>query len=80
VLDFLIGLLRKLLSRAAAVLLNVLERDSAILLLRSEFATLDDGDDGEVRGCAPTLGESNVMLSRLSSSGSEKAALPEASA
>ncbi len=75
------GLLRKFLSRAAAVLLNVLERDSAILLLlRREFATLDDGDDGEVRGCASTLGESNVMLSRLSSSGSEKAALPEASA
>jgi hypothetical protein len=75
------GLLRKLLSRAAAVLLNVFERDSAILLLLGrELANLDDGDDGEVRGCAPTLGESNVILLRLSSSGSERAALPEASA
>lgn len=80
-LDFLIGLRSRRTSRFAVALLKVLDSDSTMrffLLVAAD--ALIDGDGGrDVVVKAGRRGDSRLMSSRLSSSLSEIAALPESS-
>lgn len=78
--DFLMGLRRKVLSMVPVAFLNVLEMEFVRRFFLSKKGPAFDGDEGEVRGWVGIWGEFKVILSRLSSSGSETAALPETSA